>query len=80
MGNIREGGANSFAWNNGKSILETVSIYNEKKNVLGIGVFFDSYLNFTVRVYIRVLVKDLDICKKYEKPTNISLCLIWSKK
>ena len=53
-----------------------MSIYNEKKNVLGIGVFFDSYLNFTVRVYIRVLVKDLDICKKYEKPTNISLCLI----
>ena len=48
----------------------------KKKNVLGIGVFFDSYLNFTVRVYIRVLVKDLDICKKYEKPTNISLCLI----
>ena len=40
------------------------------KNIHQIGVFLDSNLNFTIRVFTWGLANDLYICKKYEKPAK----------
>ena len=40
------------------------------KNIHKIGVFLDSNLNFTIRVFTWDLVNDLHICKIYEKPAK----------
>ena len=46
------------------------------KNIHKIGIVLDKNLNFTIREFIWGLAKDLRICKKNEKPPNISFCLI----
>ena len=35
-----------------------------------IGVFLDSTLNFTIRIFTRGLANDLHTCKKCEKPAK----------
>ena len=42
------------------------------KNIHEIGVFLDSNLNFTIRVFTWGLTNDLDICKNYKKPIILS--------
>ena len=41
-----------------------------RKNIDKIGVFLDTYLNFTIRIFAWDLVSNLHICKKFEKPAK----------
>lgn len=41
-----------------------------RKNIHKIGVFLDTYLNFTIRIFTWDLVSNLHICKKFEKPAK----------
>ena len=42
------------------------------KNIHEIGVFLDSNLNFTIRVFTWDLANDLCICKNHVKPIILS--------
>ena len=45
------------------------------KNIHGAGVFLDSNLDFTIRVFIWGLANDLHICKNMKHLQNVSFCL-----